>query len=371
MKYYIIAGEASGDLHGSNLIKNLKEIDKSAEFRCFGGDLMKRAGAEIALHYKQMSFIGIIEVLKHLKTIRQTLEFCKKDIPEYHPDAVILIDYPGFNLKIAEFAKLQNFKTLYYIAPKIWASRKSRIKRIRKSVDKIFVILPFEEEYFKSRGCNAEYVGNPLTDAIAGFMPEKKEEFLKKNNLGNKPVIALLAGSRKTEIKNCLPSMLKAVKGNNDYEFVLAGAPSIAPSSYEEYLHNTPVKIVYDKTYDLLGNAHAAIVVSGTATLETALFKVPEVVIYKVATASYLIGRPFVHIKFFSLVNIIMDHLVVKEFLQFGLARKIRKELNKILTDPNYRQNMLNKFELLAQKMGEPGTSARVSKSIFNYLNQE
>ncbi len=370
MKYYLIAGEASGDLHGSNLIKNLREIDKEAHFRCFGGDLMEEAGSEIALHYKKMSFIGIIEVLRHLKTINQTLEFCRKDILEYFPDVVILIDYPGFNLKIAEFARSQGFKTLYYIAPKVWASRGSRIKRIRKAVDKTYVILPFEEEYFNSRGCPAEYLGNPLTDAIAAFVPSEKEKFLEENNLSNKPIIALLAGSRKSEIKNCLPAMLRAIEGLNDYEFVLAGAPSISLSYYEEYLHNTPVKIVFNKTYDLLSNAHAAIVVSGTATLETALFRIPEVVLYKVATGSYLIGRPFVHIKFFSLVNIIMDQSIVKEFLQFRLARNIRSELDRLLSDSSYRQKMLENFHVLKQKMGEPGTSARVSKSMYDYLNQ-
>ena len=370
MKYYIVAGEASGDLHGSNLIKNLKKIDKEARFRCFGGDLMQKAGAEIALHYKKMSFIGVVEVVKHLKTIRKTLEFCKKDILEFTPDAVILIDYPGFNLKIAEFVKSQGFKTLYYIAPKVWASRKSRIKRIRKSVDKTFAILPFEEEYFNFRRCNTEYVGNPLSDAIASFKPEKKEAFFKENKIGDKPVIALLAGSRTTEIKNCLPQMLKAIEGIENFEFVLAGAPSISLSYYKKYLQGVPVKIVYNKTYDLLSFAYAAIVVSGTATLETALFKVPEVVLYKVATASYMIGRPFVHIKFFSLVNIIMDQAIVKEFLQFRLARRIRTELNRLLYDQSYRQTMIDNFIKLTHKIGDPGTSERVSKSMYDYLTQ-
>ena len=370
MKYYIIAGEASGDLHGSNLIKNLKKIDKEARFRCFGGDLMQEAGAEIALHYKKMSFIGIVEVVKHLKTIRKTLKYCKKDILEYTPDAVILIDYPGFNLKVAKFAKSQGFKTLYYIAPKVWASRKWRIKQIRKSVDKTFAILPFEEEYFNSRGCNTEYVGNPLSDAISNFKPEKKETFFKENNIGDKPVIALLAGSRTTEIKNCLPQMLKAMEGIEDFEVLLAGAPSIAPSYYDKYLQGTPVKIIYNKTYDLLNNAYAAVVVSGTATLETALFKIPEVVLYKVATASYIIGKPFVHIKFFSLVNIIMDQAIVKEFLQFRLANKIRTELRLLLHDQSYRQAMLDNFHRLSLMIGTPGTSERVSKSMYDYLTR-
>ncbi len=368
MKYYLIAGEASGDLHGSNLIKNLKQLDKKAHFRCFGGDLMREAGAEIDLHYREMSFVGVIEVLSHLKTIRRTLEKCKKDILEYNPDVVILIDYPGFNLRIAEFAKLKGFKTLYYIAPKVWASRKSRIKRIRKCVDKTYVILPFEEEYFNNHGCTAEYLGNPLIDAISAFTPIEDHKFRNVHGLSNKPIIALLAGSRETEIKNCLPVMLQACSNLQDYELVLAGAKSIPLSYYEKCIKYTPVKVIYDKTYDLLTHAFCAVVVSGTATLETALFKVPEVVLYKVANASYIIGRPFVHIKFFSLVNIIMDREIVKEFLQFRLVRNIQKELDQLLNNSSYRQRMIQDFQQLADMIGKPGTSTRVSKSMYDYL---
>jgi lipid-A-disaccharide synthase len=368
MKYYLIAGEASGDLHGSNLIKEIMKSDPDAHFRCFGGDLMEKAGGTIAMHYRYMSFIGIWEIIRNLKTIHKTLDFCETDLLAYQPDAVILIDYPGFNLKMAAFSKKQGFRTIYYIAPKVWASRKSRIKKIRRYVDKLYVILPFEEHYFNSRQCAAEYPGNPLKDAISNFKPCSSEEFRLKNQLDGRPIIALLAGSRKMEISLCLPEMLKATKEFPEYQLVIAGAPAISKDYYQPFTETYAVRIVYDQTYNLLSNAVAAVVVSGTATLETALFQVPEVVIYKLSMPTFIIGRPFVHIKFFSLVNIIMDRPVVKELLQFNLARKIRKELNKLLFDATYRRTLLNDYSELAQKIGEPGTSERVAKSIYSFL---
>lgn len=329
MKYYLIAGEPSGDLHGSNLIRNLKKTDPDAHFRCFGGDLMEKEGASLALHYKSMSFIGIMEIVKNLKTIKRSLTYCKQDLLDFQPDALILIDYPGFNLKMAEFAKEQGIKTLYYIAPKIWASRKSRIRRIRKSVDKLFVILPFEEAYFKELGVEAEYLGNPLMDAMDGFRAQLANDFRHENHLNDLPIIALLAGSRRSEIRLCLPHMLEACKPFSQYQLVLAGAPSIPKAYYDPFIKNLPVKVVYNNTYNLLGHATAAVVVSGTATLETALFQVPQCVLYKVSTLTYLIGRPFLRIKYFSLVNIVMGRGLVKEFLQFRLAKKIRAEMDR------------------------------------------
>lgn len=371
MKYYLIAGEPSGDLHGSNLIRNLKYYDPEAQFRYFGGDLMQKEGGELALHYKKMSFIGIWEIVKNIKTINKTLDICRKDILAYNPDALILIDYPGFNLKIAEFAKKNGYRTIYYIAPKVWASRKSRIKRIKKSVDKLYVILPFEEDYFRKRSILAEYQGNPLSDAIASFKPVTSDDFRGKNNISDKPIIALLAGSRKTEISLCLPEMLKATREFIDnYELVLAGAPSIKPEYYDQFLEQSKVKIIFNQTYDLLNNAIAALVVSGTATLETALFKIPEAVFYKLSTPTFIIGRPFVHIRFFSLVNIIMDREIVKEFLQFGLAKKLNGELKRLLTNTEYRKKMLDNFDELSNIVGKAGTSERVAKSMFEYLNQ-
>ena len=365
MKYYLVAGEASGDLHGSNLIRELREIDADADFRCFGGDMMEKAGAAIVLHYRHMSFIGVWEVVKHLKTINRTLALCKRDIDLYSPDVLILVDYPGFNLKVAEYANSRGYKTIYYIAPKVWASRKARINRIRKVVDKLFVILPFEEQYFNSRHCAAEFLGNPLTDAIYNFSALSAGEFRKKNGLDKRPIIALLAGSRKMEISQCLPEMLKATRNFHDFQLVIAGAPAIASEYYDRFTAGYPITILFDQTYDLLGNAFAAVVVSGTATLETALFKVPQVVIYKLSTPTYLIGKPFVHIRFFSLVNIIMDRPVVKELLQFGLARDIESELNRLINDPEYRNDMLRSYSELSEKIGNPGTSERVAKSYL------
>ncbi|MBA7543568.1 Lipid-A-disaccharide synthase [subsurface metagenome] len=370
MKYYIVAGEASGDLHGSNLIRHLKKLDDKARFRGFGGDMMSEAGASLAFHYKKMSFIGIWEVVKNIKTINKSIEYCRNDIINYKPDVLVLIDYPGFNLKIAEFGKKQGIKVLYYIAPKVWASRKSRVKRIRKFVDKLFVILPFEEKYFRELGISAEYTGNPLSDAIAAFAPASDEQFKKNNQLSDKPIIALLAGSRKTEIYHCLPEMIEACKDLADYQLVLAGAPSIKTEYYEQYLTGTNISIVYNQTYDLLHRAKAAVVTSGTATLETALFDVPEVVIYKLSTPTYIIGKPFFRIRFFSLVNIIMNKEIVKELLQFHLARDIRIELNRILSDREYRQQMLDEFKVLKKKVSKEGTSERVAKSMYQYLTQ-
>lgn len=370
MKYYIVAGEPSGDLHGSNLIKHLKKMDSDAEFRGFGGDLMEKAGATLAVHYKKMSFIGIIEVVKNLKKINRTLEFCRNDISAYKPDALILIDYPGFNLKIAEFGKTQGYKVLYYIAPKVWASRKSRVKRIRKYVDKLFVILPFEEKYFNDLNIQAEYTGNPLTDALDAFSPLPDDQFYSKNKLSDKPVIALLAGSRKTEIYYCLPEMIKACKDFKDHQLVLAGAPSIPAEYYEQFIAGTSIKLIFNQTYDLLKRATAAIVTSGTATLETALFEVPQVVIYKLSTPTYIIGRPFLRIKYFSLVNIIMEKEIVKELLQFHLARDIKIEIDRILNDKEYREKMITNFKELKQLIGKAGASETVAKSIYSYVTR-
>jgi lipid-A-disaccharide synthase len=370
MKYYLIAGEASGDLHGSNLIKGIRDLDADASFRCCGGSLMESEGAEIAMNYSKMSFNGIWEILKNLKTINKHLDFCKDDLLKYAPDALILIDYPGFNLRMAEFAKVNGIKTLFYIAPKVWASRKWRIKKIRKYVDRLYAILPFEEKYFVDRNCQVEYIGNPLMDAISGFKAIPAEQFRKVNKLSGKPIIALLSGSRKMEIDLCLPEMLMVSKQFPDYQFVVAGAPTIKAAYYDKFLSGTDVKIVFDQTYDLLNQSIAAVVTSGTATLETALFKVPEVVIYKLIPATYIIGRPFVHIRFFSLVNIIMDREVVKELLQFNLARNIKHELDKILNNKDYRQKMIKDFDELSDKVGKPGASVRAAKSMFQFIKE-
>lgn len=373
MKYYIIAGEASGDLHGGNLIKNLKYIDKNAEFRGLGGDKMAAEGASITIHYEKMAFMGIYEVLANIKTINQNFRVCKEDILQYKPDAIILIDYAGFNLRMAEFAKFNSIPTLFYISPKIWAWKKSRIKKIKKTIDFLYLILPFEKEYFAQRGYNkTEYVGNPVNDAIAEFQKDQwvsKDKFIQENNLNEKPIIALLAGSRQQEIKRLLPEMLKSMKHFPDYQYVIAGAPSIPIEMYNRLTAGYEISIVQDKTYQLLSHAKAAVVTSGTATLETALFKVPQAVVYKFQTLSFILGRPFIWIKYFSLVNIIMKKSVVKEILQFNISEKIKNELNQIFTNNDYYQAMMENYNQLAEKIGKEGCSERAAKHIYKYLN--
>lgn len=373
MKYYIIAGEASGDLHGSNLIKNLKNIDKDAEFNGLGGDKMEAEGASITIHYEKMAFMGLYEVLANLKTIKNNFRICKKDILNFKPNAIILIDYAGFNLRMAEFAKENGIPTLFYISPKIWAWKKSRIKKIKKYIDLLYLILPFEKEYFSKRGYDKTfYTGNPVNDAIEAFQKGNdisKSEFFNKNNLSEKPIIALLAGSRIQEIKRLLPEMLKNIKHFPDYQFVIAGAPSISNDLYNNITSGYDVKLVWDETYQLLSHAKVAVVTSGTATLETALFKVPQAVVYKFQTLSFILVRPFIWIKYFSLVNIIMSKSVVREILQFNVAEKIKNELNLILGNDEYHKEMMKNYDQLSEKIGKAGCSERAAKHIFNYLN--
>jgi lipid-A-disaccharide synthase len=376
MKYYIIAGEASGDLHAGNLIKSLKKQDPNAEFRGFGGDKMEAAGAEIKVHYKKMAYMGAIEVLMNLKHIKENFRICYDDILSYQPDAVILVDYAGFNLRIAKFAKEHNLTTLFYISPKVWAWKKSRIKKIKAYVDQLYLILPFEKDYFKSHGYTAtEFVGNPLTDAIAQFKDEKSlssEQFRKEHQLTEKPIIALLAGSRKQEVNLCLPDMVSITKNYPEYQFIIAGAPSLTEGIYAPIIKNKDVKLIMNQTYQVLDHASAAIVTSGTATLETALFKVPQVVMYRFNHISYAIFRPFIwlKVKYFSLVNLIMDKPVVKEYLQYNLAKKVKKELDNILYNDAYRKEMMDNYESLDKIIGGPGTSDRTATLMFQYLQK-
>lgn len=366
MKYYIIAGEASGDLHASNLIKEIKLLDTNADFRAWGGDLMQNEGAKLTKHYKDLAFMGFVEVIQNLGTIRKNFKLCKTDLLEYNPDILILVDYPGFNLRIAEFAHNNNIKTYYYISPKIWAWKKSRAWKIKKFIDKMFVIFPFEQDFYKQYDYKVNYVGNPLVDEITRkqkLLPDK-EHFYSKNNLDDRPLIALLAGSRKQELKHILPEMLKMVDKYAQYQFIIAGAPSFDNDNYKRFVENIDVKIIFNQTYDLLKHATAAIVTSGTATLETAIFKIPQVVVYKMVQLQYDIGKYFIKVKFFSLVNIIMDREVVKELLQNDLEHKINDELDKILNNKTYRENMLNDYDLLQEKLGVTGASKRTAQQI-------
>lgn len=373
MKYFIIAGEASGDLHGANLMRELQKTDTDAVFRFLGGDLMAAIGGKPLIHYRDMAFMGVWEVVLHLNNIRQNFKLCKSELLKFQPDVVILIDYPGFNLNMAKFAKKNGFRVFYYISPKIWAWKKSRVKIVKAYVDKMFTILPFETGFYQSHDYSVDYIGNPVMDAVTDSLqkPVDRDDFINKNKLDEKPIIALLSGSRKQEIDRCLPKMLGAAKYYNDYQFIIAGAPSIEKSYYQKYIAGHNVKIVYDQTYDLLRNSTAAVVTSGTATLETALFHVPEVVIYKTSNISYIIGRPIVKIKFFSLVNLILDREAVKELLQFHLERDIKTELDKILYDEKYRHQMLASFEELRKMLGTRRSSEAAALLMHKYLNSK
>jgi lipid-A-disaccharide synthase len=376
MKYYLIAGEASGDLHGSNLMAQLKKEAPEAQFRFFGGDLMEKAGGELVKHYREMAFMGIVNVLLNLKTINRNLNFCKKDILQFRPDVIILIDYPGFNLRIAEFAQKQHLKVFYYISPKVWAWKEYRVKKIRKVVDEMFTILPFETDFYKKYGMKVHYVGNPLLDSVATFKKRAlpKNEFLAKNNLDERPVVALLAGSRTQEIKRTLPLMVKIAKLYPEFQFVVAGVNSIDINLYHRLLNNSVVKIIYNQTYDLLNNAHTALVASGTAALETALFNVPQTVIYKVEGGWLVdfIMRNFVFdMAGVSLPNIIMNREIVREFIQVKMTLKnVKNEMQKLLFDEDYRNKILEDYSRLKNRMGEPGTSHRAAKKMVELLKQ-
>ena len=368
MKYYILAGEASGDLHGSNLIKELFKQDTSAQIRCWGGDLMQQAGAELVSHYKERSFMGFAEIIKNLPSILEFIKLCKQDIQDYKPDALIFIDNSGFNLRIAKWAKPAGFNTFYYISPQVWASRPGRVETIKKTIDHMYVVLPFVKPFYEKYNYEVTYVGHPLIDAIHNHPAIDSAVFKTENQLNEKPIIALLPGSRKQEITKMLSGMLSIVDDFPDYQFVIAGAPSQDYSFYEQFIKNENIKFISNKTYDLLKNATAALVTSGTATLETALFKVPEVVCYKGSWASYQIAKRIITLKYISLVNLIMDEEVVTELIQENFTTKnIKKELTKIL-EPNYQKQLLGKYDLLEKKLGGIGASKKTAGLIIKDL---
>lgn len=365
MKYYIIAGEASGDLHGSNLMKALYSEDPAADIRFWGGDLMQAVGGTLVKHYRELAFMGFAEVVMNLKTILNNIKLCKADIEKFCPDVIIFIDYPGFNMRIAQWTKQKGIPTHYYIAPQIWAWKENRIKAIKRDVDKLYVILPFEKDFYeKKHGFPVEFVGHPLIDAIHNRQTIDPKSFRNENNLNEKPIIAVLPGSRKQEISKMLSVMLSVANDFPDYQFVIAGAPSQEYDFYAPFLSNPNVKFISNKTYDLLSNASAALVTSGTATLETALFKVPEVVCYKGSWVSYQIAKRIITLKYISLVNLIMDEEVVTELIQEQCnTKRIRQELAKLF-EPAPRDKMLEKYEALEQKLGGSGASAKTAKRI-------
>lgn len=369
MKYYIIAGEASGDLHGSNLMTALIKNDADANIRFWGGDLMQNSGGTLVKHYRELAFMGFAEVILNLKTILDNIKFCKNDIVKFNPDVLIFIDYPGFNMRIAKWAKYKGIQTHYYIAPQIWAWKESRIKAIKRDIDRLYVILPFEKDFFEIKhNFPVDFVGHPLIDAIHNRDNTQNTTFLDLNSINEKKIIALLPGSRKQEIIKMLTIMLSVVADYPDYQFVIAGAPSQDFSLYEPYLKNDNVTFISNKTYDLLSVATAALVTSGTATLETALFKVPEVVCYKGSWLSYQIAKRIITLKYISLVNLIMDDEVVSELIQQNFNYKnVKKELSKIL-DPGHRNLLEKKYDLLESKLGGAGASQKTAKLILNYL---
>ena len=371
-RIYIIAGEASGDLHGANLLKELYKLDYSISVRAWGGGRMKNEGATLVKHISDLAFMGFIEVILNLSTILKNINFCKKDILEFKPDVLLLIDYPGFNLRIAQWAKKNGIKVHYYISPQVWAWKKSRVKIIKASVDKMYSILPFENDFYKQFDYETQYVGHPLLDEVENFNQVRltKDEFLNKNKLSQVPIISILPGSRKQEIKVKLPIMLDAVKSLKNYQIVIAGAPNQTAKMYEEF-EAQGCKIIFGQTYDLLSNSEAAIVTSGTATLETAILNIPEVVCYKGSWISYFIARSLIKINYISLVNLIMDQQIVKELIQGECNPfKIREELDLLLNDKNYREAMLSNFEIMREKLGGQGASKEVAHSLLKTISK-
>lgn len=376
MRYYLVAGEASGDLHGSNLIKGLKARDKQAEFRCWGGDLMAEAGAVVVKHYKENAIMGFVEVLANLNKIRRNLKACKEDIEAYAPDVLILIDYPGFNFRIAEFAKKKGIKVFYYIAPKVWAWKESRVHKLKAYTDKLFIIFPFETAYFQKWGIEAIYRGNPLLDSVDNYphSRESREEFCKRVHIDpGKPIIALLAGSRRGEISYLLPRMTEVARHFPEYRFLLAGAPSIERSYYDSFLADSgsAIEVLSGETYSILRHAEAAIISSGTASLEAALLQTPQVVCYGGNEISYQIAKRLVKLKYISLANLIMDRGLFKELIQHDCTPgKIAEELRRLLEDPAYRANMLEDYRQVRTVLGGKGASEKVAAAMIEELNR-
>jgi lipid-A-disaccharide synthase len=371
MRYFIIAGEQSGDLHGSNLVRGLFEADEQAEIFCWGGDLMESAGATLLVHYRKMAFMGFISVLKNLGAISKNLNLCKQHITGYKPDIVIFIDYPGFNLRIAEFAKTAGYKTFWYISPKLWAWNEGRVKKIKKFVDRMYIIFPFEVDFYKKHGLTVEYFGNPLVDEterrISSF--SSKEDICKSLGINDKPVIAFLAGSRKHEIELILPEMIKMVHHLPEYLFVLAGVKNIPDELYAKIIGNEPVILIKDRTYEILYVAQAALVTSGTATLEAALHGTPQVVCYKGDFLSMIIAWIVIRVKYISLVNLIMDTEVVRELIQYDLKENtVLKELISILPGGEKRERILSDYKILRDKLGPAGASGRIAREMVQEL---
>ncbi len=373
MRLYVIAGEASGDLHAANMMKEIKKLEPSVQFRCWGGDLMQAQGGEIIKHYKDLAFMGFTEVLMNIRTIFKNIAFCKADILKQKPDALILVDYPGFNLRIAKFAHEHGIRVFFYISPTVWAWKAERVELINETCEKMFVILPFEKAFYKGRGCDVDFVGHPSLDAVEEERAKfgTKESFISSNKLNDKPIITLMSGSRKQEIKRILPVMLKAVKHFPQYQFVLAGAPGQTAESYQQFMSEVQLPILFGKTSELLNWSHAALVKSGTSTLEAALFNVPEVVCYAGGAISMRLARILVagRVKYISLVNLIMDDLIVTELIQRDLNEKrMVSELKAITEEGPARKKMLADYAKLRTMLGGVGASERIAELLVKYI---
>jgi lipid-A-disaccharide synthase len=373
MKYFIIAGEPSGDLHGSNLVREIIKCDHNAEIKCWGGDLMESAGAILLTHYRKTAFMGFVEVAKHLGAIKKYLALCKQQIIEFNPDVVILIDYPGFNFRIAEFACKSGLRVFYYISPKLWAWKETRVERVRKYVDRMYIIFPFEVGFYKKHNIDVEYRGNPLLDETETKIKTlpAKDDIRRSLGLDNRPVISLLAGSRKSEVKHILPKMVESVRHFPDYQFVLAGVKSLPDELYTGIIGNNPVRLIKDKTYEILNISEAALVKSGTATLETALFNVPQVVCFKSDFFSMLIARAVIRVKYISLVNLITGYEAVKELIQYSLnEKKLVSELKAVLPGGSKREKILEDYNKVRGILGPAGASERVAADMVRMLGE-
>lgn len=369
MKYYLIAGERSGDLHASNLMKAIQSKDPEATFRFWGGDAMQQVGGTMVKHYRETAFMGIFTVIKNLRKIRGFMKACKQDISEYAPDVVILVDYAGFNLRIAKYAKQKGFPTFFYISPKVWAWNTKRAYKIKKIIDRMFVIFPFEKDFYKNFDYEVDYVGNPLLDAIANFTPNLN--FRAKHHLDARPIVALLPGSRKQEVEKLLPLMLDSVKTLTGYQLVVAGVNNLPDHLYETAKNNPTVHIIYENTYDLLTEAEVAIVTSGTATLETGLFKVPQVVVYKTNPITYAIAKRLIKTQFISLVNLVASKEVVKELIQKECnPENVAAELQKLLVGGSKRAQVSEDYQYLQDLMGDTGASHRAGTLMVQYLQE-
>ena len=370
MKYYIIAGEASGDLHASNLMAEIKKKDSNAEFRAWGGDLMRKQDATLVKHYRHMAFMGFVEVAANLRTILGNIKECKRDLLDYKPDVVILVDYPGFNLRIAKFAHEHHLKVCYYISPQIWAWKRHRVHKIKKYVDRMLVILPFEEQFYKDYGVNATFVGHPLLDELSKLHVTPRLSFVHRNNLSEKrEIIALLPGSRKQEVERMLETMLKVIPHFPQYQFVIAGVSSLDPKLYMRMIGDKDVRLIENQTYELLQNSSAALVTSGTATLETALLSVPEVVCYKANGLSYRIAKRLVKVDYISLVNLVMEKEVVKELIQNDFTEEnLVKELESLLNDAKRQRQLLDDLDSLKERLGNSGASEKAASVIIDMI---